>query len=157
MPTDTDTTTIANATIDARNHPLVPNTNAKHAESLGPTEKICKRVADATGSPVALGAAVILQFIWIGIGVATKWDPFPFVFLLTCSNVVQLILIFVLAVGQRQSSSHAEMRAQNDHDSISRLVHHQELQESILLALAQKIDIDTTQTRAAVEALARQD
>ena len=49
-------------------------------------------------------AAIVLQFVWIGIGLATNWDPYPFVFLLTCSSVIQLILIFVIAVAQRQLS-----------------------------------------------------
>jgi hypothetical protein len=28
-----------------------------------------------TGAPAALVAAIILQFVWIGIGLATNWDP----------------------------------------------------------------------------------
>ena len=58
-----------------------------------------------TGAPAALVAAIVLQFVWIGIGRATHWDPCPFVFLLTCSNVIRLILIFVIAVAQRQLCS----------------------------------------------------
>lgn len=63
-----------------------------------------------TGAPAALVAAIVLQFVWIGIGLATNWDPYPFVFLLTCSNVIQLILIFVIAVAQRQLSLHDELK-----------------------------------------------
>ena len=137
------------------NHPLVPDTNADHAESLSPMESLCKRIADSTGAPLALALAVIGQVVWIIVGTITKSDPYPFAFLLTCSNVLQLILIFVLAVGQRQSSAHAERRAQNDHDSIARLLYHQEAQESILLALAQKINVDTTEMRKTVELLAQ--
>ena len=84
----------------------------------------------------------------------TKFDPFPFTFLLTCSNVLQLILIFILAVGARQSSAHAELRAEHDHDSISRLIYHQELQERILLEIAQKIEIDVESIKTMVAQLA---
>ncbi|GAC1391906.1 MAG: hypothetical protein NVSMB31_09580 [Vulcanimicrobiaceae bacterium] len=143
--------------MDIHNNPVLHDTNQEHADGLSKTEQICKRIADATGAPVALGLAIALQIVWIVVGVITKWDPFPFVFLLTCSNVLQLILIFVLAVGQRQSSAHAELRAEHDHDAISRLLYHQEVQEQILLAIAEKTQIDIASVKQMVQALASQD
>jgi len=65
-------------------------------------------------------AAIVLQFVWIGIGLVTNWDTYPFVFLLTCSNVIQLILIFVIAVAQWQLSLHDELRAEAEHGALSR-------------------------------------
>ncbi|GAC1508711.1 MAG: hypothetical protein NVS1B14_12950 [Vulcanimicrobiaceae bacterium] len=135
-------------------HPLIANANDLHQQSLTPIEKTCKRIADATGAPVALILAIILQFIWIAVGVATKFDPFPFVFLLTCSNVLQLILIFVIAVAQRQSSDHDERRAEADHDAISRLLYHQEAQEAFLLAMSAKLGVDTTELLKPLKQLA---
>ncbi|MDQ6929951.1 MAG: DUF1003 domain-containing protein [Candidatus Eremiobacteraeota bacterium] len=146
-----------NATLlptDMEEHPLVEDVNALHRQQLSPIEKTCKRIADATGAPIALILAIILQFAWIGFGVATRFDPFPFVFLLTCSNVLQLILIFVIAVAQRQSSQHDELRAEADHDAISRILYHQQLQETFLLALSEKLGVDTTALRQSVAALA---
>jgi len=135
-------------------HPLVHDVNVEHLERLSPVEVICKRVADGIGAPLALALAIVGQSVWIAVGIATKLDPYPFAFLLTCSNVLQLILIFVLAVGQRQSAQHAELRAEHDHDAISRLLYHQEVQEAILLAIATKIDANVEQTRAMVADLA---
>jgi hypothetical protein len=66
-------------------------------------------------------------------------------------------LIFILAVGQRQSSSHAELRAEHDHDAISRLLYHQEVQEDILLAIAQKVELDVEKLSAMVKRLASED
>jgi hypothetical protein len=109
---------------DPERHPTIDNVNALLAERLSPTEHICRRIAAMTGAPAALVAAIILQFVWIGIGLATNWDPYPFVFLLTCSNVIQLILIFVIAVAQRQLSLHDGLRAEADHGAISRLLYH---------------------------------
>ena len=151
-PPDTSSTAV-----DVSDHPLVHDVNREHCENLSAVERFCKRVADWTGAPVALGLAILLQAIWIPVGVYTKFDPFPFTFLLTCSNVLQLILIFILAVGQRQASAHAELRAEHDHGSISRLLYHQELQERILIQIARKIEIDVEEVRAAVERLAAQD
>jgi len=148
---------VALTAVDVTNHPLVHDVNEEHNNSLSMTEKICKRIADATRAPLALGLAIALQVVWIAVGVWTKWDPFPFVFLLTCSNVLQLILIFVLAVGQRQSSAHAELRAEHDHDSISRLLYHQEVQEQLLLAIASKTEADVERMKSMVSELSTED
>jgi len=148
---------VASPPVDVTEHPLVHDVNQEHQDSLSATEKFCQRIASATGAPAALGLAVLLQAVWIVVGIWTKWDPFPFVFLLTCSNVLQLILIFVLAVGQRQSSSHAELRAEHDHDSISRLLYHQEVQERLLLAIANRTDANVEEMKAMVAQLASED
>jgi uncharacterized membrane protein len=142
---------------DVTDHPLVHDVNKEHSDSLSAVEKVCKKIADSTGAPIALFLAVIIQIIWIIAGALTKFDPFPFTFLLTCSNVLQLILIFILAVGARQSSAHAELRAEHDHDSISRLIYHQELQERILLEIATKIEIDVESIKTMVAQLASED
>jgi uncharacterized membrane protein len=151
------TSTLPAAPADVTEHPLVHDVNQEHSDNLSPVERFCKRVADWTGAPVALGLAIVLQAIWIPLGIYTKFDPFPFTFLLTCSNVLQLILIFILAVGQRQSSAHAELRAEHDHDSISRLLYHQELQEEVLLQIASRIECDVSEIKRRISQLAAQD
>jgi uncharacterized membrane protein len=142
---------------DPTDHPLVHDLNAEHVESLSPVERLCKKIADWTGAPLALGLAIGVQAVWIPLGIITKLDPYPFAFLLTCSNVVQLILIFVLAVGQRQSAEHAERRAEHDHASISRLLYHQEVQEQVLIALARKTGVEIENLEKMVVLLATQD
>jgi uncharacterized membrane protein len=135
------------------NHPLVTDVNATHQERLTPIERTCKNIADATGAPIALMLAIAIQLVWVTVGIATHWDPFPFVFLLTVSNVVQLILIFIIAVAQRQQSAHDEIRAEADHDSISRLLYHQQLQDQILLRLAESAGCDISDLEATVKTL----
>jgi uncharacterized membrane protein len=128
---------------DPERHPTIDTVNALLAERLSPTGHICRRITALTGAPAALVAAIVLQFVWIGIGLVTLWNPYPFVFLMTCSNVIQLILIFVIAVAQRQLSLHYELRAEADHGAISRLLYHQQTQELLLVRLAEKLDVDT--------------
>ena len=149
--------TAAPTTFDVSDHPLVHDVNEEHAEGLTPVERICKKIADSTGAPAALFLAILVQCIWIPLGILTKFDPFPFTFLLTVSNVIQLVLIFILAVGARQSSSHAELRAEHDHSAISRLLYHQELQENILIEIASKIECDVSDLKAMVAKLAAAD
>ena len=139
---------------NAANHPLVQNVNQMQQERLSPTERFCRRIADATGAPAALMLAIIVQTFWLVLGSITHWDPFPFVFLLTCSNVIQLILIFVIAVAQRQQTMHDELRAEADHDAISRLLYHQEYQEKLLMRMAERTGVDVSEFRPALETLA---
>ena len=145
---------VSGALPSVEDHPLIHDVNAEHHERLSPIERTCKQIADWTGAPAALGLAILVQAIWIPAGIITKMDPYPFAFLLTCSNILQLIMIFILAVGQRQSSAHAELRAEHDHDSISRLLYHQEVQEQILLAVAEKTEAQVEQMRTMVMQLA---
>lgn len=139
------------------NHPLLARLGKKNAEGLSPLENLCKKIGDWTGAPAALVAAVVIQTVWIIFGSISHMDPYPFAFLLTVSNVLQLILIFVLAVGQRQSASHDEARAEIDHAWISRLLYHQEAQEQILLGLAAKIEVDIGDVKEMVARLATDD
>ena len=140
---------------DPERHPTVDSVNALLKERLTATERICRKIASWTGAPAALVGAIVLQVLWIAVGLATHWDPYPFVFLLTCSNVAQLVLIFVIAVAQRQSSMHDELRAEADHGALSRLLYHQQTQERLLVRLAEKLGVDTTDMAALLTALAR--
>jgi uncharacterized membrane protein len=140
--------------IDIEDHPLVDDVNQIQQERLSGTEKICRRIADAMGAPVALLLAIIVQLVWISVGAVTRWDPFPFVFLLTCSNVLQLILIFVIAVAQKQQTQHDELRAESDHDAISRLLYHQQLQNELLIRIAENSGINVADLKPAAAKLA---
>jgi uncharacterized membrane protein len=136
-------------------HPAVRNVNDLQAERLSPTEKLCQRIAADTGAPITLVAVIVFQIIWIAVGQLTKMDPFPFVFMLTVSNVVQLVLIVVVAVAGRQQSQHDAIRADEDHATISRLLYHQQVQEMLLLQIAGKLDIDTRELSATLKELAQ--
>jgi uncharacterized membrane protein len=129
------------------------NPNEAHLERLSATERFCKSIADSTGAPIALAIVIVAQFVWILVGQVTGRDPFPFIFLLTISNVIQLTLLFVISVAQRQSSQHAEMRAELDHQWIGYLLEHQDLQEDLLLRIAAKIEADTADLRVRKDAL----
>ena len=144
----TAASTIASANVE--NHPLVDDVNAVHQQRLSDTERVCRTIADYTGAPLALLLAIVVQIGWLVVGSLTHWDPYPFVFLLTCSNVLQLILIFVIAVAQKQQTMHDEIRAESDHNSISRLLYHQQVQDDLLLRLAERAGIDTSDIRPSI-------
>ena len=144
---------VADPTQDVEDHPQIRDVNQEHEERLSPIEHACKRIADATGAPLALFLAIVFQVVWVIVGTVTARDPYPFVFLLTVSNIIQLILIFIIAVAEKQSSQHAELRAEADHENISRLLHHQEVQEELLMRLAKQTQIDVSDIKRAIDSL----
>jgi len=89
-----------------------------------------------------------VQLVWLVVGQITRSDPYPFVFLLTVSNVIQLTLLFVISVAQRQSSQHAETRSELDHQWIGLLLQHNEAQEELLLRIATAVDVDASDLQA---------
>jgi uncharacterized membrane protein len=148
--TAASTSAVTIATANVENHPLVDDVNAKQQERLSETERLCRKIADYTGAPLALLLAIVVQIGWLVVGTLTHWDPYPFVFLLTCSNVLQLVLIFVIAVAQKQQTMHDEIRAECDHNAISRLLYHHQVQDDLLLRLAERAGIDTSDIRPSI-------
>lgn len=134
-------------------HHLTQNANEAHKENLSKIEKACAWVCEKTGSPNSLIAVVLIQIVWVLLGQSFKFDPYPFAFLLTVSNIIQLILIFVLAVGQNQTTKSTETRAEIDHKSISAILHHQDLQEQMLGAIMKELQIETDEIKIKLETL----
>ena len=118
---------------------IIRNPNEVHRERLSPIERFCKQIADSTGAPIALATVIVVQIVWILIGQITGKDPFPYVFLLTVSNVIQLTLLFVISVAQRQSSQHAEVRAELDHEWIRLLLRNQGKIETLCTTIATRV------------------
>ena len=133
-------------------HQDIQNPNEVHNQRLSPVERFCKRIADSTGAPIALAIVILAQFVWIIVGQATGKDPFPFIFLLTISNVIQLTLLFVISVAQRQASEHAETRAELDHQWIGGLLRNHEFEEDLLLRIAARLGADTSDIRRQMDA-----
>lgn len=63
--------------------------------------RVCRWILHLTTTDIALLVVICGQFAWIFVGQKTRLDPYPFPFLLTVSNIVQLIAIFVIANAQK--------------------------------------------------------
>lgn len=70
------------------------------------------------GSMVTVYLTVALSAVWMLLGARSVlgFDPYPYPVLLFVGNVVQLLLIFVILVGQRTLSASVERRAQQTYD-----------------------------------------
>jgi uncharacterized membrane protein len=72
-----------------------------------------------------------------------------FVFWLFISNVIQILLMPLIMVGQNLLGRHAELRAENDLEvnvraekEIEVILRHLEYQNTMLLAMVQKLGVD---------------
>jgi uncharacterized membrane protein len=67
---------------------------------------------------VTVYLTVALSAVWMLLGARSVlgFDPYPYPVLLFVGNVVQLLLIFVILVGQRTLSASVERRAQQTYD-----------------------------------------
>ena len=91
----------------------------RRADVLGPgiNARIAQRVTAAVGTMYAfyLFAAVMGGWIlWQGAIASKPFDPFPFAFLLFLGNIVQLLLMPLIMVGQNVQAAHADARAESD-------------------------------------------
>lgn len=100
------------------------NLNEEHEKQLSPLDKAALWITDHVGS---MGFFLIIlgwTIFWCGYniiatelpGVGLKpFDPFPaFVAYLLISNVIQILLMPLIMVGQNVQSRHSELRAEMD-------------------------------------------
>jgi len=97
-------------------HPPVRNANEVHAEQLSPLEKLATKITDKVGSMGFFFIIFSWTVIWTSYNIlaseipALHWrsfDPFPaFVAYLLISNVIQILLMPLIMVGQNVQSKH---------------------------------------------------
>jgi uncharacterized membrane protein len=92
-------------------------------ERLGRQDRIALRITRAMGTMYAVYALAIFMLGWmlvqsfLGGG---AFDPYPFVFLLFLANVVQLLLMPLIMVGQNLQGRHAEARATVEFETVTK-------------------------------------
>jgi uncharacterized membrane protein len=130
----------------------VRNARRDLKESLSTLQRFAVFMTKMVGS---MGAFLLLFFwtiIWLGWNlyapIEYRFDPAPaFVIWLFASNIIQLILLPLIMVGQNIESRAADRRAQEDFEinqmaekEVSAILEHLENQNELLLQIAHKID-----------------
>ncbi len=105
-------------------HPPVANANDVYEKGLTPLDKAAAAITDKVGSMGFFLLIFAWTIVWTGYNIlatvvpALHWksfDPFPaFVAYLLISNVIQILLMPLIMVGQNVQSRHSEIRAQLD-------------------------------------------
>ena len=83
----------------------------------GVNGRIARAVTAAVGTMWAFYALALLMagwILWQSALAAKPFDPYPFAFLLFLGNIVQLLLMPLIMVGQNVQSAHADARAEAD-------------------------------------------
>jgi uncharacterized membrane protein len=111
---------------------------------VGVNGRIAATMTRAVGTMWAFYAAAIFQLGWMGLALAgvIRFDPYPFAFMLFMSSLLQLILEFVIMVGQDVIGRAADSRAQQTyldaeavlHECLQ-LQHHLALQDEVMVKI----------------------
>ncbi len=105
-------------------HPPVANANDVYKSSLSPLDKLAVQITDRVGSMGFFLAILVWTILWTTYNILASevaslhwksFDPFPaFVAYLLISNVIQILLMPLIMVGQNVQGRHTEIRAQLD-------------------------------------------
>jgi uncharacterized membrane protein len=94
------------------------NINTKHKETLGLQDRIALNITAAVGTMYAVYVFALFLggwMLWQSHLSHHPFDPYPFAFLLFMGNIVQLLLMPLIMVGQNIQSRHNELRADEEY------------------------------------------
>ena len=97
--------------------PKPENPNVKHKKSIGLQDKIALTITGAIGTMYAVYVFALFMagwMIWQAHFDTKPFDPYPFAFLLFLGNIIQLLLMPLIMVGQNLQGRHSEIRAEED-------------------------------------------
>ena len=101
--------------LSARHKP--ENVNQKHRSKLNFQDKIALLITGAIGTMYAVYFFALFMagwILWQSFLDKHPFDPFPFIFLLFIGNIVQLLLMPLIMVGQNLQSKHAQLRSDEE-------------------------------------------
>ncbi len=127
------------------------NANIKRNERLSKLDRLAKLVTKRVGTMgffFIILVWTISWFSWNTIGPESmQFDPFPaFVMWLFIANVIQIMLMPLIMIGQNLQGKHSEIRAEHEYETsiksereIEVILQHLENQNKILADLSAKI------------------
>jgi uncharacterized membrane protein len=136
-----------------RRRPL-RNVHEEALQTFSPLDRLALWITIQVGS---MGFFLVIfgwTVCWLGWNVLapSSWQfdpPMAFVFWLFISNVIQILLMPLIMVGQNLQSRHGEVRAEHDlevnvraEQEIEVILRHLESQNTMLIAMVQKLGID---------------
>ncbi len=140
------------------------NVNEEHAQSLSAVERLALWITAHVGTMGFFLTILAWTIIWLSWNFLApkqlQFDPpTAFVLWLFISNMIQILLMPLIMVGQNLQGRHAEMRAQNDYEvnmhseaKIELLLTMMERHQAILDSILEHIRIDVP---TAIDAITR--
>jgi uncharacterized membrane protein len=136
-----------------RQKPLV-NVNAKAAAELSALDRLACWITDRVGTMGFFLTVLVWTVVWLGWNLLApanlQFDPpTGFVFWLFISNLIQILLMPLIMVGQNIQGRHSEIRADHDLEvnvkaekEIEVILQHLEYQNAILIAMVKKLGVE---------------
>ncbi len=93
------------------------NVNEIHKQELGAQDKIALSITTAIGTMYAVYFFSLVMagwILWQTFFADRPFDPYPFAFLLFLGNIIQLLLMPLIMIGQNIQGKHAEIRADEE-------------------------------------------
>jgi uncharacterized membrane protein len=140
------------AEVKMRRRPL-RNVNREVAQKITPLDKLAVWITDRVGTMGFFLIILVWKVIWVGWNLLApqrlQFDPpMAFVFWLFISNLIQILLMPLIMVGQNIQGRHAEARAEHDLDvnvkaeqEVEVILRHLEYQNTILIAMLEKMGV----------------
>jgi len=129
------------------------NVNKEAAEKLSAMDRLACGITDRVGTMGFFFIVVFWTVIWLAWNLLApprlQFDPpTAFVLWLFISNLIQLLLMPLIMVGQNIQGRHSELRAESDLDvnmkaeaEIEIVLEHLEYQNALLIAMVEKLGV----------------
>lgn len=129
------------------------NVNKEVSERLSALDRLACWITDRVGTMGFFLVVSIWTVVWLGWNLLApanlQFDPpMAFVFWLFISNLIQLLLMPLIMVGQNVQGRHSEIRADHDLEvnvkaeaGIETVLLHLEYQNAILIAMMEKLGV----------------
>ena len=135
----------------------VPNENQAFYNKLTKRDQLALWITVHVGTIGFFAIIAAWTVLWLGWNLLAPKElqfdpPMGFVFWLFISNVLQILLMPLIMVGQNIQGRRAELRAENDlnvnvkaEEEIEVILQHLEFQNTLLLATVEKLGVDLKQ------------
>ena len=129
-------------------------------EKISRLDQVACWITDKVGTMGFFLAILIWTTVWLGwnllVPPALQFDPpMAFVFWLFISNMIQILLMPLIMVGQNILGRHAEARSEHDlavnvqaEQEIEVILHHLEYQNRLLITMLKKLGVDVNHAAA---------
>jgi uncharacterized membrane protein len=134
------------------------NVNTEAYRRLGTMDRLACWITDRVGTMGFFLIIAVWTVLWLGWNLLAPPDlqfdpPTGFVFWLFISNLIQLLLMPLIMVGQNVQGRHSELRAEHDlevnvkaEQEIEVILEHLEYQNAILIAMVEKLGLSLDHT-----------
>jgi uncharacterized membrane protein len=147
----------------------IRNVNKEHQESLTGLDRLALFITERVGTMGFFLTIFAWTVCWCGYNIlatevpSLRWkpfDPFPsFVAYLLMSNVIQILLMPLIMVGQNLQGRHSELRAENDFEvnvkaekEVEIILRHLEFQNAVLITMLEKLGVNREEAIASLTA-----